>query len=133
MEPYKPADSKEQSSNDVSTQPSSQLGDQALSNQPVKPATSVPGNMNGSPYPPDSVVPADTQDYHKVPLYRRRWMVVILTFLFVPLGILIVWTGNVYLQNRKTKIVYILTKRQKLAYTAAGVIILIGNILRFSH
>jgi len=92
--------------------------------QPTVPLTS----MARSKY----FIPTDIQDYKSVPLYRRRWFMIIVTLLVIPVGLIIVWSGKVYAQNQKTKIIYTFSNTQKVLYTIAGIIILLTNISRIS-
>jgi len=92
---------------------------------PVQPQIAQAPQVNPNP---KYYAASDIQDYKAVPLYRKRWFVILAMLLFVPAGIIIVLTGNVYAVHQKTQVVYTLGKSAKLAFILAGLVIVINNI-----
>jgi|GEM_PF-3543675 len=98
--------------------------------QPETQSSKTQGDITKPPYYKNGYfIPSEIQDYKTIPLYRRRWFVVILTCLIIPIGAIIVWSGDVYLQNQKTKVIYKSTRREKIMFTLIGIMIITINII----
>jgi hypothetical protein len=64
--------------------------------------------------------------YDQVPWCRRRWFIVLSVLIFVPVAIVIAFTGDIYMMQKGQ--VKAFPKSQKWVLLAIGVILILWNI-----
>lgn len=70
--------------------------------------------------------------YDQVPFYRKRWFFVLTILFFIPAGLAIAFTGEVYLLKDGTVMKY--PQSQRMMIAVAWTILLCVNVLRaFMH
>lgn len=68
--------------------------------------------------------------YDDVPLFRKRWFLVITMLFFVPATLLIVVTGDVYM--KKNNMVYRFDDTQKIIIIAVGLLVMGMTLVRLN-
>ncbi|GLT16362.1 hypothetical protein GCM10007938_01380 [Vibrio zhanjiangensis] len=68
--------------------------------------------------------------YDQIPWYRRRWFLAVTMLLFMPLTVILIFTGDIYLKRQGN--VYEMQPSQKVMILVACFSLMFINFLRFT-
>jgi putative effector of murein hydrolase LrgA (UPF0299 family) len=72
---------------------------------------------------------SNVQDYDTVPVYRKRWFFNLMLLLFVPVGIVIAISGDVYM--KKSDQVFTYAPATRIVVSLGFGAIMLSNLVRF--